>query len=176
MTFEIKSRKTIHRGRVFELQSVQLQLPDGRLTHYDIVAHPGAVTLVPLDDEGNILFVCQYRAAADQEVLELPAGTLEVNEPPEECAGREVREETGMAAANLREIGEMYMVPGYSSEYMHIYLATGLYHDPLGADDDEFLKVEKIPARDALDMVRKGGFIDAKTIAGLLLAEPFLGL
>jgi ADP-ribose pyrophosphatase len=118
--------------------------------------------------------VRQFRVAAGCEVLELPAGTLEENEPPEDCAGREVREETGMAARELQKIGEMYMVPGYSSEYMHIYMASGLYPDPLEVDDDEFLIIEKIPIKRALDMARNGEINDAKTIVGLLLAEPFL--
>jgi ADP-ribose pyrophosphatase len=171
---EILGQTTTFQGRVFTLKRAIVRLPNGRIVDYDLVSHHGAITLVPVDDLGNILFVRQFRVAAGCEVLELPAGTLEENEAPEECAKREVREETGMAARELRKIGEMFMVPGYSSEYMHIYLASGLYPDPLEVDDDEFLIIEKIPIKRALDMARHGEIIDAKTIVGLLLAEPFL--
>jgi ADP-ribose pyrophosphatase len=171
---EILEQTTTFLGRVFTLKRARVRLPNGHIVDYDLVAHSGAITLVPVDDSGDIIFVRQFRVAAGLEVLELPAGTLEENEPPDVCARREVREETGMAASNLQKIGEMFMVPGYSSEYMYIYLASGLYHDPLELDDDEFLKIEKIPISKALDMARNGEFNDAKTILGLLLAEPFL--
>jgi ADP-ribose pyrophosphatase len=171
---KILDQVTIYQGRIFTLKRARVRLPNGRVVEYDLVAHHGAVTLVPIDDAGDILFVRQFRVAAGCEVLELPAGTLEENEPPEDCASREVREETGMAARELCKIGEMYMVPGYSSEYMFIYLASGLYPAPLELDDDEFLKIEKIPVKKAMEMARTGGFFDAKTVAGLLLAEPYL--
>ncbi len=103
------------------------------------------MVILPVDDQGNLFFVRQYRHAAGLDLLELPAGTLDEGEAPEACARREVREETGMAAGKMEHLGGFYLAPGYSTEYMHVYLATGLHSDPLEADADEFLTVEVIP-------------------------------
>ena len=119
-------------------------------------------------------FVRQFRLGALQELLELPAGVIEENEAPETSAGRELREEIGMAAKELREVGQFFMTPGYSSEYLYIYLATGLYPSPLAQDADEFLQVEVIPVKQVYEMVHGNQVHDGKTLAALLLAEPFL--
>jgi ADP-ribose pyrophosphatase len=174
MTFEILSSETMYSGRAFSVQRARLALPDGHETQLDLVVHPGAVTLVPVDGEGHIWFVRQYRLGARQSLLELPAGTLEAGEDPQVCAGREVREETGMGAAELLKIGEFYMAPGYSSEFMHVYLATGLFPSPLSGDADEFLQVERLPAVQVYGMAREGRLTDGKTLASLLLARPYL--
>jgi ADP-ribose pyrophosphatase len=174
MDFTILSRKTIFEGRVFDVQKVLVRLPDGRDHEYDLVSHSGAVTLVPVDQDGNMWFVRQFRLGALQELLELPAGLMEKNEPPEISAGRELREEIGMAANELRELGQFYMAAGYSSEYMYIYLATGLNPSPLEQDEDEFLQVQAIPVKQVYEMVHANQIHDGKTLAALLLAEPFL--
>ena len=174
MDFTILSRKTIYEGRVFDVQKVLARLPDGREHEYDLVSHSGAVTLVPVDQDGNMWFVRQFRLGALQDLLELPAGLMEKNEPPEISAGRELREEIGMAANELRELGQFYMAAGYSSEYMYIYLATGLNPSPLEQDEDEFLQVQAIPVRQVYEMVHANQIHDGKTLAALLLAEPFL--
>ena len=96
------------------------------------------------------------------------------NEPFEECAAREIREETGMQAGKLEKVGEFYLAPGYSTEFMEVYLATNLTPNPLKADDDEFLQVEKMPVKEALKLAEKGGIPDAKSLAALLLARPHL--
>jgi ADP-ribose pyrophosphatase len=147
---------------------------DGRTTKLDIVEHIGSAVIVPVDDEGNLYFVRQYRHAARLDMLELPAGTLEEGEDPLVCAQREVREETGMASGNIREIGSFYLAPGYSTEFMRVYLATDLHRDPLEADEDEFLSVEKIPVAEAFKMAETGKLPDAKSLAALLLAKPHL--
>ncbi len=174
MDFTILNRKTIYEGRVFDVQKVLARLPDGREHEYDLVSHSGAVTLVPVDQDGNMWFVRQFRLGALQELLELPAGVMEKNEPPEVSAGRELREEIGMAAGELRELGQFYMAAGYSSEYMYIYLATGLHPSPLEQDEDEFLQVQAIPVKQVYEMVHANQVHDGKTLAALLLAEPFL--
>ena len=107
-------------------------------------------------------------------LLELPAGTLEEGEEPSVCAAREIREETGFAAGKLEKIGEFYLAPGYSTEFMVVFLATELTYDPLEADADEFLSVEKISVKDALEMAEQGKMPDAKSLAALLLARPRL--
>jgi ADP-ribose pyrophosphatase len=110
------------------------------------------------------------------DLLELPAGTLEKDEDPAACAAREIREETGFAADKIEKIGDFYLAPGYSSEFMHVYLAQELRHDPLEADADEFLSLETIPFTEAIQMAERGEMPDAKSLAALLLAKPHLHL
>jgi ADP-ribose pyrophosphatase len=174
MPFELLASESAYQGRAFTIRRDHVRLPDGRTTKFDIVAHTGSVVLLPLDADGNLLFVRQYRYAAGLELLELPAGTLEEGEPPEVCARREIREETGMAAGKLKEIGQFYLAPGYSTEFMHVYLASELRPDPLDPDADEFLQVEVIPMAQALEMAQRGDIPDAKTLAALFLAHSYL--
>ena len=174
MPFELLKSEIIYPGRAFTIRRDHLRTPDGHVTKFDIVEHHGSVVLIPLDDQGRILFVRQYRHATGLDLLELPAGTLDEGEEPEACAQREVREETGMAAGKLEKVGGFYLAPGYSTEYMYVYLATGLRHDPLKADDDEFLQVETFPLAEALKMCEDGKIPDAKSLAAILLARPYL--
>jgi len=107
-------------------------------------------------------------------VLELPAGTLDVGELPENCALREIREETGFAAGKLIKLGEFFLAPGYSTEYMVVYLATELRHDPLPGDQDEFITLQTIPIDYAYELALNGGLQDGKSLAALLLARPHI--
>ena len=175
MKFELLDSETLFTGRAFSIRRDKLRTPDGRTTKFDIIEHHGSVVLLPIDDDGNLLFVRQYRHAAAEDLLELPAGTLDgPDEAPQDCAAREIREETGMAAGKLIELGEFFLVPGYSTERMTVFLATELSFDPLDPDADEFLEVEKIPLADALKMAETGQIPDAKSLASLLLARPHL--
>jgi ADP-ribose pyrophosphatase len=174
MAFEIIESESKYKGRAFDIRRDTVRLPDGRTTKLDIVEHIGSAVIVPVDQEGNMYFVRQYRHAARLDMLELPAGTLEPGEDPLVCAEREIREETGMASKNIREIGGFYLAPGYSTEFMRVYLATDLWHNPLEADADEFLSVEKLSVSDAYKLVETGRLPDAKSLAALLLAKPLL--
>ena len=174
MPFELLRSETLLKGRAFTIRRDWLKTPDGRETKYDIIEHGGSAVIVPIDADGNLLFVRQYRHAAGTDLLELPAGTLDEGEEPAVCAAREIREETGFAAGKLEKIGEFHLAPGYSTEFMVVFLATDLKHDPLEADADEFLSVEKIPVKQALEMAEKGGIPDAKSLAALLLAQRYL--
>lgn len=174
MPFELIKSESLLKGRAFAIRRDWLKTPDGRKTKYDIIEHGGSVILVPVDADGNLLFVRQYRHAAGQDLLELPAGTLEAGEDPAVCAAREIREETGFAAGKLEKIGEFYLAPGYSTEFMIVYLARDLAYDPLEADADEFLTLEKIPVQQALEMAERGEILDAKSLAALLLARQYL--
>lgn len=174
MAFNLIHSQVIHQGRVFTLRCDQVQLPDGNTAHLDIIAHGGAVTLVPVDEQNRIWFVRQYRHAAGETLLELPAGTIDHGEDPAVCAARELREEIGMAAGLLERIGEFFLAPGYSTEFMRIYLATGLHPNPGKPDSDEFLEVVAIPVDEAFMLASKGRIRDAKSLAALFLARPYL--
>ena len=174
MDYETLGQDIIYSGRIFDLKHVHLRLPNGKQQTYDLVAHHGAVTILPVDDEGNIWFVRQFRVGAGQLLLELPAGVLEADELPEASAQREVQEEIGMAAGQIEKLGEFYMVPGYSTEKLIIFLATGLHASTLPQDEDEFLDKVVIPARKVYEMALRGEIQDGKTLATLLLALPIL--
>ncbi|HUH98633.1 MAG TPA: NUDIX hydrolase [Anaerolineales bacterium] len=173
MPFEFLKSEAVFQGRAFKIRRDFLKTPDGRTTTYEIVEHGGSVVILPVDGQGNLLFVRQYRHAAGLDLLELPAGTREGGEPHEACAAREIREETGMAAGKLERIGDFYLAPGYSTEFMAVFLATELTHNPLHPDEDEFLQVEKIPIHKAIGMAEKGEMPDAKTLAALFLARSY---
>lgn len=175
MAYEILHSETVYRGRAFNVRREEIRLPDGKPARLDIVEHVGAVTLVPVDEQDRVWFVRQYRHAAREVLLELPAGTIEPGEAPLECARREIREETGLAAGKIEPIGEYFLAPGYSSEFMHVFLATDLHPDPLQGDADEFLSVEAIPLDEVMRMAEGGKLRDAKTLASLMLAKRWLG-
>jgi ADP-ribose pyrophosphatase len=176
MKFELLNSETVFQGRAFSIRRDELRTPSGNTAYYDIIGHYGSVVLIPIDDEGNILFVRQYRHATQTDLLELPAGTLDgPDEARAECADRELREETGFGAKKMLKLGEFFLVPGYSTELMSVYLATELYFDPLDPDADEYLQVEKIPLAKAFNMAETGQIPDAKTLAALLMARPQLG-
>jgi NTP pyrophosphohydrolases including oxidative damage repair enzymes len=174
MPFELIKSETILQGRAFKIRRDYLKTPHGQETRLEIIEHGGSVVIVPIDPEGNILFVRQYRHATGQDMLELPAGTRDGDEPYEACAAREIREETGMEAAKLEKVGEFYLAPGYSTEFMAVFLATDLEQNPLDADEDEFLSVEKIPLQKAMEMLKSGEVKDAKSLAAFLLAKSHL--
>ena len=174
MPFELIKSEPILQGRAFKIRRDHLKTPDGRETQFEIVDHGGSVIIIPVDSNGNIHFVRQYRHAAGRDILELPAGTREGDEPYEDCAAREIREETGMEAGNLQKVGEFYLAPGYSTEFMSVYIATDLKHNPLDADDDEFLEVQKIPLQKAFELAKNGKVPDAKSLAALFLAKSHL--
>jgi ADP-ribose pyrophosphatase len=174
MEFETVSSEIVYQGRVFDIRRDQVRLQDGNISALDIVEHPGAITLLPLDGEGRLWLVRQYRHAAGVELLELPAGAMEAGEPAEACAFREVREEIGMSAGQLELVGEFFLAPGYSTEYMYVYLATGLQPNPLEADEDEFLSVETIPVAEVYRLAAEGQIQDSKSLAALFLARPLL--
>jgi ADP-ribose pyrophosphatase len=174
MPFEFIKSEILLQGRTFKVRRDTLKTPDGREAKLEIIEHGGSVVLVPLDSDGNILFVRQYRHATGLELLELPAGTRNGEELYEDCAAREIREETGMEAGRLQKVGEFYLAPGYSSEFMAVFLATDLKHNPLDPDDDEFLQVEKVPVNEVTTLFERGDAPDSKSLAAWLLAKPYL--
>ncbi len=174
MSFKTLQSETIYQGKVFTIRQDQIELSNGKTIKLDVVQHHGAVVILPVDQNQNIWFVRQYRHPASEHLLELPAGTLNAGEVPLTCAQREIREEIGMSAEQTIPIGEFYNAPGYSTEYLYVYLATNLHPAPLPPDEDEIIDVVKIPVKQAYELASQGQIRDAKTLAALLLAQPYL--
>lgn len=150
--------------------------PEARPSRREVVEHGGAVALVPVTPDGSVVMVRQFRYAAGVELLEVPAGTLEPGETPEACARRELGEETGYSARQLLPLGWFYTSPGFCSEVIHLYLAlvhpTALAPCP---DQEEDLVVQLVPLTEAVAMAADGRLLDAKSIAGILMAAARLG-
>ena len=159
-------------GRRVTLRVERVVLQDGKETLRDIVQHPNSVVIVPLEADGNVVMVRQYRKAAGRELFEFPAGVMEDDASPLDAARRELREETGLDATELIELGNFFAAPGSMTERLHSFLATGLFPNPLAPDDDERITVERLPFAEAVRMARAGELNDAKTLASLLLAAP----
>jgi ADP-ribose pyrophosphatase len=174
MDYELLQSEPIYQGKVFSLRKDEIRLPNGGTAKLDIVEHPGAVVLLPVDESGRIWFIRQYRHSAGEVLLELPAGTLDYGEAPETCAYREIREEIGMSAGQIQKIAEFFLAPGYSTEFLHLFLARDLKPDPLQGDEDEFIQVEQIPVSEAFVLAESGQIRDAKTLAALILAKAYL--
>jgi len=164
----------ICKGTVFNVKEVELALPDNRTQIYQLVDHPDSVTILPLDENGYIWFVKQFRIGSQSCLLELPAGVLEPGEDPLECARREIREEIGMGARKFTKLGAYYLAPGYCSECNHAFLAEELFPSPLMHDDDEFLEIEKYKNTKAYELTKQGKIIDGKSLAALLLAQKHI--
>jgi len=135
----------------------------------EVVEHPGAVLLMALDGDDNVFMVRQYRHPVGRVLLELPAGTIDEGEAPETCAVRELREETGHRPRSIESLGGFFLSPGYSTEYIHLFLATDLEEAPLDTGDEEDLRALRIPFAETLRRVDAGEIRDAKSIAALLL-------
>lgn len=169
-------RSPLHTGRYVVFETDRIQLGDGSESTRDIVVHPGAVVVVPLEADGRLLFVTQYRVPCAGAMLELPAGTLDTHdgevEDPLAAAHRELEEETGYRAGTMERIGGFWSAPGFSTEYLTLYLATELRaadEGRLEPDADENLQLSRLHWRDAVAAVESGVIEDAKSIAGILL-------
>lgn len=176
MNYEEKTiaRKEIYQGNIINVSSLTVALPDGREASRDVVAHPGASVILPLNEQGEAYLVRQFRKPLEAVSLELPAGKLDQGEDPKVCAERELKEETGLTADSIKHILSIHTTPGFCNEIIHLYVATGLTQGDSCTDEDEFLSTEKLPVATLVDMVLKGGITDAKSIIGILLAEKIV--
>jgi len=168
---EVLSSRMIYKGHIVNLRVDTVVLPNGKQTQREIVEHPGAVAIVPQLDNGNVLLLRQFRKAAEKELLEVPAGTLATNENPRDCALRELVEETGFRAGRLARLASFYLAPGYSTELLHVYLASHLSPGARKLEEDEFIEVFSVPLDGALHWIDTGKIRDAKSIAALLLTS-----
>lgn len=158
-------------GRIFNVNRLQVELPDGRRALRDVVRHPGAVAIVALTEEGRICLVRQYRTALGRVTVEIPAGKLAAGEDPLECANRELLEETGMVAERMAFLTTIASSDGFCDELIHIYMATGLTFAKSSPDDDEFINVDLVEVSELVDAVLDGRIEDAKTVVGALLCD-----
>ncbi len=168
---ETVASQTIYTGRILNLRIDQVRYPDGKVHPFEIIDHRNAVTIIPLDDQGQVWFVRQYRHPAGKELLELPAGVCEAGEDSQVSAQRELREEIGMAANRLERLGGFWLAPGYTTEYMHIYLARDLYPSPLPGDEDEAIQIERLPLEQAIALAEQAQLEDSKSLVALLWAR-----
>jgi ADP-ribose pyrophosphatase len=167
------SSKRIYEGRVINLRVDEVLL-NGRAAIREVVEHRGAAVIVPVIEENLIVFVRQYRYPIGADLLEIPAGTCDDSESPEDCARRELEEEAGFKCEKLEKILECYVAPGYSTEKLHFYLARKLARTRQNPDPDESLSVEVIPLPSALEKIREGEICDAKTICALHRTLDFI--
>lgn len=163
------SDEVIYKGPVAEVHKVGLRMNDGEVVTRDLIHFSGAAVLVPVLDDGAIVFIRNYRFAVGEKLLELPAGMLEPGEDPRRCAERELAEETGYRAGSIDRLGAFYTTPGATDENMHIFLATGLVDGPQDLETHEEIDVEVIPAAEVREKIRTGQLHDGKTIGALCL-------
>jgi len=167
--------RSIHQGRVFELRRENVTLANGRPTNIDVIRHPGAAAILPVDAAEQAFLLRQFRYPFGEDIWEIPAGTIERGESPLDCARRELIEEAGVTASRWDRLGTITPLPGYSDEVIHLFLARNLTPAHAERDPDEMIAVNTVQFSKALDMVHAGEIRDAKTIAGLFLASPLLG-
>jgi ADP-ribose pyrophosphatase len=169
MKFRVEAEREIFRGRVIRLVNRDLVLPNGRRTTFSIVEHPGAVAIVPVHANGDVVLLRQFRPTIGEEIYEIPAGTIEKGEAPLATAKREIIEETGFKARQWTKIAEFFTAPGFCTELMHVYVARGLSPASAEGDADEVLRPVRMSIDQALKLVRTKKIRDAKSIAGLMI-------
>jgi ADP-ribose pyrophosphatase len=161
------SSKIIFNGRALKLRVDKIQMTNGRQTTREIVEHADCIAAIVVDEKDNILLVSQYREAVEKELLEIVAGGIDPGEDVEAAVKRETQEETGYLPQKLVRLGGFYSAPGYTTEYLHLYLATDLLPSRLVAEDTESIKVVRMPVSIIRKMLTSGKMYDSKSIAGL---------
>jgi len=169
MPAEIKGRSQVYAGKVVTLELQAVQLADGRTVQQEVIVHRPSVGMLPVDDQGMLLLVRQFRSPAATDLLEIPAGSVDPGEDAESAAQRELQEEVGMRAGRMRRLGGFYLAPGYCSEYMTVFLAEDLSAGTLEPDEDELIEVERLSLDEALAQIESGRIQDVKSVAALLL-------
>jgi ADP-ribose pyrophosphatase len=165
---ETIASRTVYEGKIVDLDVEKVRLPNDQVVEMEMIRHPGAAAVVPVDDKGNVLLVRQYRHATKGFLLEVPAGKLDAGEPPETCALREVEEETGHRAGTLVPLGWIWTTPGFTDERIWLYLATDLAPTRQALQSDEVLSLERYPLDEAIAMAERGEIQDAKSVCALL--------
>jgi ADP-ribose pyrophosphatase len=169
----------LYTGRIINVDLDTVRFPDGSQGELEMVRHPGASAVVPVlsdpaGEDPQILLIRQYRYAAEGFVYEIPAGRLDPGEAPEACARRELREETGCSAERVEHVYTFYTTPGFTDEKIHAFLATGITRGESTLERDEFVEVVTLPISRALEMIRDGEIVDAKTALSLMYVAGFV--
>lgn len=168
---ETRNRAILFEGLVVDLEQMEVKVGEKGWHTYQVVRHPGGVAVLPLHDDGSVTLIRQLRPAVDAVMMELPAGRLSPGEEPAACGGRELAEETGLAAGVLSPLGMIHSSPGVFDEVIHLFLATGLTQGEARPEDYEDIACVRIPFEEAVAMARDGRISDGKTIAALFRAE-----
>ena len=168
------SSDRIYTGKVISLKVDTVEVDNKGYKKREIVEHPGAVAIVAITEDNKVVLVKQFRKPIEQVIWELPAGKLEIGESPKECAIRELKEETGYSAKNLKLLHKFFTSAGFSNQKIYIFLATGLTKGEPDFDDDEFIEKYEIDINEAQNMVIKNEIEDAKTSIGILLAKELI--
>jgi ADP-ribose pyrophosphatase len=169
------NRKSVYQCRIFDVYEGDIRLPNGRVSRQSWIEHRPCIAVVPVNAEGRIVLIDQYRHAAGGMIVEIPAGSMDrEGETVEACVQRELAEEVGFQAGRLIRLFEGYLVPGYSTEYMYFYLALDLHPASLPGDEDEYIKVMTVSFDEAREMIRSKKIIDAKTALGIQMAREYL--
>ena len=158
----------LYEGKIIRVRKDTALLPNGKQAPREVVEHPGGVGIVPLDSDGCVLMVRQFRYPLGKTLLEIPAGKMEPGEDPQVCAERELSEEAGASAGKLTYLGYAYVSPGFCDEAIHLYLAEDLTFGQTHPDEDEFLLPERIPLDQLVSMALDGTLIDGKSVIGVL--------
>ncbi len=166
--------ETVYKGKLFSFVTEDITLPNGAKTEMAMVRHPGSTGIVPLLDDGKIVMISQYRHSVGDYLLEIPAGTMEPGESPLNCARRELEEETGLVAREFVELSHVYIIPAYSDEKIHVYLARGFTTSEQNLDQDEIIQVEEYPLKEVLQMISQGLITDALTILSIQQAHMYI--
>lgn len=168
---KVLARQQVYPGKVVDLWVETVALPNGRTAELEVVRHPGAAAIVPIDAEGNVVLVRQYRHALGRYLLEVPAGKLSPGELPINCAARELEEEIGERAQRLEPLGALVPAPGFADEVIHLFLARDLVASRQQLDDDEILSIERRPLAEVVAMALDGRLDDSKSIVAVLRAS-----
>lgn len=169
----LNGEKQIFKGSRIDLYLAKQEMPNGEKHTKEIVIHPGAVVILPLLNDNEVIFIKNYRIAINQILIELPAGTLEAAEQPLETAKRELIEETGYACSEIEFLTKFYTTPGFCNELMHVFLAKNLHFLGQQLDPSEQIEVEILSLQTALNLINDGTICDAKTIAAFLYYYNF---
>lgn len=169
-----QSSEIVYHGVIFDVERMQVSLPDGKPARRDLVRHRGACAIVALNAQAEVVLVRQYRAAFDDIIVELPAGKIDPQEDPMLCAKRELIEETGYTSDHWHKLTVMLSSPGFCDEVLHIYLATDIRGGQRHLDEGEFVDVQLVPFDQAVTQIMQGHIQDAKTIVGILMAQQYL--
>lgn len=171
LTEKFLDSKVVFKGNLLNVFSDKVELPNGKVASREYIKHPGAVAVVPITQEGNIVLVRQYRYPVGKVLLEVPAGKLDKGEEPDICALRELEEETGYVAKSIKKIASIYTTPGFTDEVIHLYIAENLTLFNPHPDEDEFLDVGIYSKEEIKTMIADGRISDAKSMLALLLAK-----